>query len=99
MVLAVNDLRKRSMAGSVAKALGGQLRGKIIGVLGLTFKPETDDMREAPSLSLIAGLRDMGAVVEVYDAVGMENARRELQDVEYCEDAYARGKGAHGLVL
>jgi UDPglucose 6-dehydrogenase len=98
-VLAVNDQRKRAMAGRVVNALGGQVRGKIIGVLGLTFKPETDDMREAPSLSLIAGLQDRGAVVKVYDPAGMEQARRELQDVEYCDDAYACGKGAHGLVF
>jgi UDPglucose 6-dehydrogenase len=98
-VLAINDARKRAMSRKVASALGGQLRGKTIGVLGLTFKPDTDDMREAPSLSLITGLRDLGAAVKAYDPAGMEHARRELPDLEYCSDAYSCAKGADALVI
>jgi UDPglucose 6-dehydrogenase len=98
-VLAVNDTRKRAMARRVASALGGYLRGKVIGVLGLTFKPDTDDMREAPSLSLIVGLRDLGAVVRAYDPAGMEQARQELPDIAYCGDAYDCARGADALVI
>src|SRR5581483_5365146 len=98
-VLAVNDSRKRAMARRVAAALGGNLRGKSIGILGLTFKPDTDDMREAPSLSLIAGLQDQGAIVRAYDPVGMEQARRELPSIEYCRDAYACAQGVDALVI
>ena len=88
-VLAVNDNRKRAMARKVSNAAGGNLRGKTIAVLGLTFKPDTDDMREAPSIPLVTGLLDMGAKVRAHDPVGMEQARRELPDIEYCDDPYA----------
>jgi UDPglucose 6-dehydrogenase len=98
-VLAVNDNRKRAMARKVASALGGQLRGKTVAVLGLTFKPNTDDMREAPSIPLVTGLLDMGAKVRAFDPVGMEQARRELPDITYCEDAYACAEGADALVI
>jgi UDPglucose 6-dehydrogenase len=98
-VLAVNDNRKRAMARKVASALGGQLRGKTIAVLGLTFKPDTDDMREAPSIPLVTGLLDMGAKVRAFDPVGMEQARHELPDITYCEDAYACADGADALVI
>jgi UDPglucose 6-dehydrogenase len=98
-VLAVNDNRKRAMARKVANALGGQLRGKTVAVLGLTFKPDTDDMREAPSIPLVTGLLDMGAKVRAFDPVGMEQAKRELPDITYCEDAYACAEGADALVI
>ena len=98
-VLTVNETRKRSMARRVACALGGDLRGKSIGVLGLTFKPDTDDIREAPSLSLIVGLQDLGAVVRAYDPEGMDQARAELRNVEYCEDAYCLCPDADALVI
>ncbi len=84
-VVAVNDERKRAMARKVAAALGGNLRGKTIAVLGLTFKPNTDDMREAPSIPLITALQDMGAQVRAYDPVGMEQAKLVLEDVVYCD--------------
>ena len=98
-VLAVNDNRKRAMARKVAHALGGNLRGKTVAVLGLTFKPDTDDMREAPSIPLVTGLLDMGAKVRAFDPVGMEQARRELPDITYCNDAYACASGADVLVI
>ena len=98
-VLAVNDNRKRAMARKVSGAVGGNLRGKTVAVLGLTFKPDTDDMREAPSIPLVTGLLDMGARVRAHDPVGMEMARRELPDIEYCDDPYLCARGADALVL
>ena len=98
-VLAVNDNRKRAMARKVANAAGGNLRGKTVAVLGLTFKPDTDDMREAPSIPLVTGLLDLGAKVRAHDPVGMEQARRELPDIEYCEDPYACVRGADAMVV
>jgi UDPglucose 6-dehydrogenase len=97
-VLAVNDNRKRAMARKVSGAVGN-LRGKTVAVLGLTFKPDTDDMREAPSIPLVTGLLDMGAKVRAHDPVGMEMARRELPDIEYCDDPYLCARGADALVV
>ena len=98
-VLAVNDARKRAMARKVAAALGGQLRGKTIGVLGLTFKPNTDDMREAPSIPLITALQDLGARVQAYDPVGMDQARLELPAITYCDSPYSCAAQADALVI
>src|SRR5579859_2435196 len=98
-VLSVNDNRKRAMARKVSAAVGTSLRGKTIAVLGLTFKPDTDDMREAPSIPLVTGLLDMGAKVRAHDPVGMEQARKELPDIEYVDDAYACVKGADAMVV
>src|SRR5665647_103469 len=98
-VAAVNDARKRAMARKVSTALGGDIRGKTIAVLGLTFKPNTDDMREAPSIPLITALQDMGATVRAYDPVGMEQARDFIDHVTFCDDAYACAKGASALVI
>jgi len=98
-VAAVNDARKRGMARKVAAALGGSLRGKTIAVLGLTFKPNTDDMREAPSIPLITALQDLGAVVRAYDPVGMDQAKRELPDVTYCDSTYSCAANADALVI
>jgi UDPglucose 6-dehydrogenase len=98
-VLAVNENRKRAMARKVAAALGGQLRGKVVALLGLTFKPDTDDMREAPSIPLVTGLLDMGAQVRAFDPAGMTQARHELPDIEYCDDAYDCANGADALVI
>src|ERR1700742_3633131 len=88
-VLAVNENRKRAMARKVSTAAGGSLRGKTVAVLGLTFKPATDDMREAPSIPLVTGLLDMGAKVKAFDPVGMEQAKGELPNITYSEDAYS----------
>jgi UDPglucose 6-dehydrogenase len=98
-ITAVNDQRKRAMARKVAAALGGQLRDKCVAVLGLTFKPNTDDMREAPSIALITALNDMGARVRAYDPAGMEQARALIGQVTYCDDAYACAEGADALVI
>jgi UDPglucose 6-dehydrogenase len=100
-VVAVNDQRKRAMARKVANAFGGNgsLRGKTIAVLGVTFKPNTDDMRDAPSIPLITALQDMGAGVRVFDPVGMPQAKKVLENVTFCRDAYACARGAHALVI
>jgi len=98
-VAVVNDARKRGMARKVFAALGGAPRGKTVAVLGLTFKPNTDDMREAPSIPLITALHDMGVNVRAYDPAGMAQAKPLLPDVAYCDDPYACAKGADALVL
>jgi UDPglucose 6-dehydrogenase len=98
-VAAVNDTRKRAMARKVVAAVGGSLRGKTVAVLGLTFKPNTDDMRDAPSIPLITALHDMGAKVRAYDPVGMEQAKKVLPELTYCDDAYECAKGADALVI
>src|ERR1700760_2184084 len=97
-VLAVNDNRKRAMGRKVS-SVAGNLRGKTVAVLGLTFKPDTDDMREAPSIPLVTSLLDMGAKVRAHDPVGIEQARKELPEIEYCEDPYLCARGADALVL
>src|SRR5262245_56431014 len=98
-VLAVNDVRKRAMARKVAAALGGSLRDRTIALLGLTFKPNTDDMREAPSIALVTALRDMGAKVRAYDPAGMEQAKLVLGEVVYCDGPYTCAEGADALVV
>jgi UDPglucose 6-dehydrogenase len=74
-VVAVNDQRKRAMARKVIAACGGSVRGKLIAILGLTFKPNTDDMRDAPSCAIISALQDAGARIRAYDPEGMEPAK------------------------
>jgi UDPglucose 6-dehydrogenase len=96
---AVNDQRKRAMARKVVQACGGHVRGKRIAVLGLTFKPNTDDMRDAPAIALITGLLDQGAKISAYDPEGMANARDMLAAIDYADDAYACAKDADALVI
>ena len=98
-VVAVNDTRKRAMARKVSAALGGELRGRTIAVLGLTFKPNTDDMREAPAIPLITALQDMGAKVRAFDPIGMEQAKGVLDRVTFCDSAYTCAEGASALVI
>jgi UDPglucose 6-dehydrogenase len=98
-VITANDIRKRAMARKVAAAFGGSLRGKTIAVLGLTFKPNTDDMREAPSIPLITALQDMGAQVRAFDPAGIEQAKLLLPNVTFCNGPYACADGADGLVI
>ena len=95
----VNDTRKRAVARKVSSAFAGELRGKTVAVLGLTFKPNTDDLREAPSVALITALQDMGAQVRVYDPVGMEQAKQVLTDVTYCQDPYDCVEEADAVVI
>jgi UDPglucose 6-dehydrogenase len=98
-VAAVNEQRKRAMGRKVVAACGGNVRGKTVAVLGLTFKPNTDDMRDAPALAVIAALQDAGARVRAYDPEGMEQARAVLTDVEYAPDPYACAEGADALAI
>ncbi|MCX5515485.1 UDP-glucose 6-dehydrogenase [Kaistia algarum] len=97
--VAVNETRKRAMARKVFQALGGEVRGRTIAVLGLTFKPNTDDMREAPSLALIQALQDGGARVRAFDPQGMEQARLLLDDVMFGSGPYDIAEGADALVI
>jgi UDPglucose 6-dehydrogenase len=99
-VVAVNDARKASMAARVIAAAGGSLRGKTVAILGLTFKPETDDMRDAPSIPIVGRLAEDGAVIRAFDPAGMDQARPMLPDsVIYCADAMDAVKGADVLVV
>jgi len=98
-VVAINDQRKRAMARKVIAACGGSVRGKTIALLGLTFKPNTDDMRDAPSLMIIPALQDNGAKIRAYDPEGMGQAATVLDDVEFAQSAYAAVEGADALVL
>jgi UDPglucose 6-dehydrogenase len=98
-VIAVNDQRKRAMARKVIDICGGNVRGRTIAVLGLTFKPNTDDMRDAPSIAVITALQDAGAKVRAYDPAGMKQAKGLLDNVEYCGDPYACAEGADALVI
>jgi UDPglucose 6-dehydrogenase len=98
-VAAVNTARKRNMAAKIIAACGGSVKGKTIAVLGLTFKPNTDDMRESPSLDIVPALQAAGARVRAYDPEGMGEARQLLRDVEMCDSAYATMTGADALAI
>jgi UDPglucose 6-dehydrogenase len=95
----INDVRKQAMAGRVERALPGGLEGKTIGVLGLTFKPNTDDMRDAPSLAIVPQLQAMGAKVQAFDPEGMNEARHLLDGVELVTGPYDAAFGADALVI
>ena len=98
--VAVNDARKAGMAGRIIAACGGAVMGKTIAVLGLTFKPETDDMRDAPSVPIISRLAEEGAIVRTFDPVGMEAARTMLPEgITFCRDAPDALEGADALVV
>ncbi|WP_419696294.1 UDP-glucose dehydrogenase family protein [Mesorhizobium muleiense] len=99
--VAINDQRKRAMARKVIQACGGSVRGKTIGILGLTFKPNTDDMRDAPSLAIIQALKDAGAKIKAYDPVGMEHAKSMIHPdgIEFSDSAYSVTEGAHVVVI
>jgi UDPglucose 6-dehydrogenase len=98
-VLRVNDERKRHMAARIATHCGGDVAGKTLAVLGLTFKPNTDDMRDSPSLSILPPLHEAGARIRVFDPEGMNEAKKLMPQLEYCTDAYDTMTGADALVL
>ena len=99
-VVAVNDARKSGMAARIIAACGGAVRGKTIAILGLTFKPDTDDMRDSPAIPIVSRLLEDGADVRVYDPEGMEAARTLLPwSVTYCRDALDAAQGADATVL
>ncbi len=98
-VVRVNEARKRAMGRKVIQAMGGDARGATVALLGLTFKPNTDDMREAPSLSIVQALQDAGAEVRGYDPEGMTQARPLMPGVEFCDSPYEAAAGADAVVL
>jgi UDPglucose 6-dehydrogenase len=98
-VVTVNDNRKRAMGRKVIQAMDGDVRGKTVAVLGLTFKPNTDDMRDSPAIAVIQTLQDAGASVRAYDPEGMGQAELVLDDVTYCDSPYEAIDGADGLAI
>lgn len=98
-VVSVNDSRKRAMGRKVIAAAGGDVRGRKVGILGLTFKPNTDDMRDAPSLAIVQALLDGGATVTAFDPEGMDVARTMMPDVAYATDPYEAAAGADVVVI
>ena len=99
-VINVNNSQKSLMITKIRKMLGGSEHGKTIAFLGLTFKPETDDMREAPSLTIIPSLLNNGAIVRAVDPEGIKEAKKELpENVEYFDDVYSACDGADAVVL
>jgi UDPglucose 6-dehydrogenase len=98
-VVKVNDSRKRAMGRKVLHALGGDPKGKTAALLGLTFKPNTDDMRDAPSIAIAQALNDAGVTVRAYDPEGIEPARRMMPELTYCKDAYEAATGADAVVI
>jgi UDPglucose 6-dehydrogenase len=98
-VVRVNDERKRAMGRKIVAACGGSVKGKTIAILGLTFKPNTDDMRDAPSLDIVADLRAAGASIRAYDPEGMDQARPLLEGIDYASEPYACVDAADALVI
>ena len=97
--VAVNDNRKRAMGRKVIAATGGDVRGRKVAVLGLTFKPNTDDMRDSPAIAIVQTLKDAGAEVTGYDPEGMDNARKLIDGIEYAKDPYEAAARAEALVI
>lgn len=98
-VVWVNSERHKSMADRIIQGCGGSVQGKRVGILGVSFKPNTDDVREAPSLSIIPILQEQGAHIAAYDPAAVEEASRQLSDVEWCSDSYEVAKDADVLVI
>jgi UDPglucose 6-dehydrogenase len=94
-----NDARKKSMAAKIIEALGGAVNGKTLAVLGLTFKPNTDDMRDAPALDIIPALQQAGATVRAFDPEGMAEARQMLRDVDMARSPYECLDGADAVAI
>jgi len=98
-VVDINEKRKKAMAGRIVDACGGSVKDRTVAVLGVTFKPNTDDMRDAPSLDIVPALQGAGAIVRAYDPEGMQEAGPLLPDVVWCDDAYAAMEGADAAVI
>lgn len=98
-VVQVNANRQREMAERIIAACGGDVTGKRIGILGVAFKPETDDVRDSPALTIIPLLQEAGAIVAAYDPIAMEQAKKQLQDIVWCKDAYEVANGAEVLAI
>ena len=97
--VAINEERKRAMADRIVAACGGSVDGRKIAILGLTFKPNTDDMREAPSIAIIEALQEAGATVCAYDPVGMEQARAVMENVAFAGGIYEAAEGADAVAI
>jgi UDPglucose 6-dehydrogenase len=97
-VMRVNKRQRQMMIGKIQQVLN-DVEGKVLAILGLTFKPNTDDMREAPSITIIKGLQKLGAKIRAFDPAGMKNAQKILKGIDYAKDAYDAARGAHALVI
>ena len=95
----MNDSRKRAMGRKVIQALDGEASGKTVALLGLTFKPNTDDMRDAPAIAIVQTLLDAGATIRAFDPEGMEIAKEMMPDITYCADAYEAARGADAVAI
>jgi UDPglucose 6-dehydrogenase len=98
-VVGINDSRKKRMANKIIEACGGSVKGKTIAVLGLTFKPNTDDMRDSPSLDIVPALQAAGAKIKAFDPEGMREAAHMLKDVQMCDSTYQTLEGADALAI
>jgi UDPglucose 6-dehydrogenase len=98
-VVAVNENRKRAMGRKVIAAMGGDVRGKTVAILGLTFKPNTDDMRDSPAIAVVQTLQDSGATIRAFDPEGIEQAKKLLSNVEYCEGPYQAMDSADAVAI
>jgi UDPglucose 6-dehydrogenase len=98
-VVSVNEGRKRNMVRRIVQACGGSVRGQTLAILGVTFKPNTDDIRDSPALVIIPALQAEGAVVQAYDPEGMKAADAELPGVIWCENAYGAMESADAVVI
>src|SRR5262249_14804611 len=98
-VVSINDGRKKRMANKIIEACGGSVKGKTIAVLGLTFKPNTDDMRDSPSLDIVPALQAAGAKIRAVDPEGMKEASHMLKDVQMCQNTYQTLEGADALAI
>jgi UDPglucose 6-dehydrogenase len=98
-VVEANDMRKRAMGRKIIQSLNGDVRGKKVALLGLTFKPNTDDMRDAPSIAIVQTLIDAGAHVTAHDPEGMEEAAKIMPEVTMCDSAYSAAEGADAIAI
>ncbi len=98
-VVDINDKRKKQMANRVIDACGGSLEGKTVAVLGVTFKPNTDDMRDSPSLDILPAMQAAGATIRAFDPEGMDEAKEMLEGIQWCDEAYETMQGADVLVI
>lgn len=98
-VIEINSKRKKLMAEKIIRACDNDIKNKTIAILGVTFKPNTDDIRDAPSLEIIPALQNLGANIKAYDPEGMNEGKQILRDVKWCDNAYQAMEGAHGLAI
>jgi UDPglucose 6-dehydrogenase len=95
----INRYQRISFIEKLDKALGGKLEGKVIAIWGISYRPQTNDLRDTPSLTIIRGLENRGATIRVYDPLSMEQAKEKIPDLTYCENAYDAAKGADAIAI